>query len=395
MKKNRWVTIYRLLKWSLPSSAFLLFSLIGIGGSIATTHGMSSLRFPSQFPHPFDTPTPTPTPTSTPVTATSTPIYTPTPIFTPVPTPIPTPVPTTTQPPIAILPPQIQPTPSSAMFPIQTVATETPATATPTSTPASATPAAFTVTAGKTMATKITLTNQPLQNVGDGEKVLNTFMLPLSVGAPLLLASGGVLWLVRRRHYKPSLQGASRAAQASLWMSSRELDSDLNALHYVTGASGALPVPVRTQTPYMPTPTSQLSFTQPTYTPTGLPSITTAFPQQMLIMSSNKADHYLQKDDLQPFPMDALNPPLQLIEARESNKHAQMFPLAVPPIALIDTPISSLSSPSLMPPVASLPIRPPSTKEDLLLGEVMRQAQMGLFIVLGREKRLTNPHTNH
>jgi hypothetical protein len=128
----------------------------------------------------------------------------------------------------------------------------------------------------------------------------------------------------------------------------------------------------------------------------GLPAITTAFPQQMLTMSSsNKADRYLPEDDFLPLPMGVLNPPLQLIEARESNKHMQLFPLAVPPIALIDTPISSISSPSLMPPVVSLPIRPPSTKEDLLLGEVMRQAQMGLFVVLGREKRLTNPHTNH
>ena len=394
MKKNRWATIYRLLKWSLPFYAFLLFSLIGIGGSIATTHGMSLLCFPTQFPHPFDTPTPTPTPTSTPVTATSTPIYTPT----PVPTPIPTPVPTAAQPPITSLPPHIQPTPSGAMFPIQTVATVTPATTTPTSTPASATPAAFTATAGKTMATKITLTNQPLQNVGDGEKVLSTFMLPLSVGAPLLLASGGLLWLVRRRHYRPALQRVSRDTQASLWLSSRELDSgpDLNALHYVTGASGSFPVPARPQAPYGPMPTSQLSFTQPTYTPMGLPAITTAFPQQMLTMSSsNKTDRYLPEDDFLPLPMGVLNPPLQLIEARESNKHMQLFPLAVPPIALIDIPISSISSPSLMPPVVSLPIRPPSTKEDLLLGEVMRQAQMGLFIVLGREKRLTNPHTNH
>ena len=396
MQKNRWATIYRLLKWVLPSYTCLLFSLIGLGGSIATTHGMNSIHFPTQFSHPFNTPTPTPTLSPT-VTATPTPTYTPTPTPTPTSTPVPTPIPTpiAIQPPKATLSPQVQPTPSSAMFPIQIIATPAPATATPISTPASLIPTATTTAISKTMATKTTLTNQPLQNIGDGDKVISTLMLPLSVGGPLLLISGGTLWFVRRRQYKPALQGTSHAAQASLWVSSRELDPDLDALSYITGASGALPVPIKPQTPYMPTLTSQLSFTQPAYTPIGQPSTTTALPLQMFTTSSNEADCYLQDNDLLPLSMDALNLPLQPIETRESNKHTQILPLIAPSMTLMDSPISSMSSLSLMQPVVSLPVRPPSTKDDLLLGEVMRQAQMGLFVVLGREKHLTNLHTNH
>src|SRR5205814_1492529 len=142
--------------------------------------------------------------------------------------------------------------------------------------------------------------------------------------------------------------------------------------------------PVTPQTPYMPTPTSQQSFTQPAYTPSGLPSITTAFSQEMLTTPSNEAAIYLQDDDLLPLSMDSLNLPLQVTEAGESNNGEQMSSLAAPLTESMDisTPFTAFAP--LVPPVISLATPPPSIKNDPMLGEVMRQAQMGLFVVLGR-----------
>jgi len=248
------------------------------------------------------------------------------------------------------------------------------------------------------MSTKTSFTNQQDQNAEDGYKGINTFMLPLSIGGPLLLASGGMFWLFRRRqmsHYKPALHGASRNAQTSLWTSSREMDSDLNTLQYITGASGALPIPTTPQTPYMPVPTSEQPFIQSAYTPSGLPSIITAFPEQMFAISSNEAASYPQEDDLLPLSIDSLNLPFELAEARESTNSGQMPPLAAPPIASTNIPISLMPFPPLVPPVILLTTQPPAIKNDPLLGEVMRQAQTGLFVVLGREKSLTNLHANH
>ncbi len=188
-------------------------------------------------------------------------------------------------------------------------------------------------------------------------------------------------------YYKPALHGASRNAQTSLWTSSREIDSDLNTLQYITGASGALPIPTIPQTPYMPVPTSEQPFTQSVYTPSGLPSITTAFSEQMFSISSNEAASYPQEDDLLPLSIDSLNLPFELAEARESTNSGQMQPLAAP--------LSLMPFPPLVPPVISLTTQPPAIKNDPLLGEVMRQAQTGLFVVLGREKSLTNLHANH
>jgi hypothetical protein len=245
------------------------------------------------------------------------------------------------------------------------------------------------------MALKTTLTNQQPQNAGDGAKGSNIFMLSLTFGAPLLLVCGGMLWLLWRRQtnrYNPALQRASRNAQVSLWMSNHEMDSNIDTLHYITGASGALPIAVLPETPSTPKPISQLPFPQPAYTPSRLPSITTPFPLEMFITPSNEAAHYPEADELLPWSMHSLNLPLQLPEAGESNQYGQMLPFAAPPMASPD--ISTLFSPFVTP-VVSLAIQPPSTKDDPLLGEVMRQAQMGLFIVLGREKGLADLHTNY
>ena len=372
----------------LLSYALLLFSLTGIGGSTVTIHAMNNL-LPSLSLTLNSSKKPTPTPTGSP---TSTPTATPTPAPTPIRTS------TTTQSPKATPIPQVQPTPSGVMFPIQTMETGTPATATPASAPVSATPTAVTATVGKTMTTKTTLTNHQQQNAENGDKGINIFMLPLSIGTPLLLVSGGMLWLLWRRQmsqYKPAPLGASRTGQTSLWVSRPDMDSDLNTLHSITGASGALPIPATSQTSYMPMPTPQLPFPEQAYTPSRLHSITTALPQQMFTMSLNEAASYPQDDDLLPWSIDSLNLPPQLTEARESNNSGQMPPLVAHLMVSTDIPTLSTPLPSLVAPVVSLAIQPPSIKNDPLLGEVMRQAQAGLFVVLGREKSLTNLHPNY
>jgi hypothetical protein len=387
MKKNRWAAICKLLKWGVPSSMFLLFSFISIGSSITTTHGMSSSGFPTQFSNPFDMLTPTP-------------IISPTTTSTPTTSPItsPTPTPTMVQTSAATATPHLQLRPSGAMFPVQTMVTVTPTIitpTTPTSTPASL--ATVTTVPSKTIARQTTLTDQQLPNTGQGDKVFSTFVLPLSVGVPLLLVSAGMFWLIRRRQmnqYKPALLGVLDDTQPALlgvlddtqpalWASSHDLDSDFNAFHYATGASGSLPVPVMSQKPYIPTQTSPLSFTQSAYTLSGgLPSLPTSFRQPMPTISSNQPARSLQDENWLPF---SLNLPAQPIEARESNKYEQVLPPATAPMISLDTPISSIPSPSQVLPVVSRPIRPPSTKDDPWLGEVMRQAQIGLFVVLGRE----------
>src|SRR5260370_24917994 len=137
-------------------------------------------------------------------------------------------------------------------------------------------------------------------------------------------------------------------------------------------------------TPPMPSP-------QVAYTPSDLRPMTTAFPQQMLTPSSNNGASSAQNGDLMPLPMDTLNLPLQSSRARAASRNGQKSttPAPLPPLmdtpilsmssplpALMDTPTSSMSSPLPVPPLAS---QPPSIKDDPLLEEVMRQAQMGLF----------------
>lgn len=394
MEKHRWTTLCKLLNWSLPICVFLLFLLIGIGSSITTTHGMSESRLPGQFSNPFDTPTPTPTvtPSSTATpNATSTPKASPTPIVTPIslltptPTLIPTPVPTVIQQPMTLPTPQVQLTPDSVIFPTQTTVTATPTRTTPTSTPTSPNPTAV---MRKATILKTTLTNQQLSNAREGDKALSTFMLPLSVGAPLLLASGGIFWLIRRRQmnqYKPGLLGSFDNTQPALWVSSRELDAAPHTFDYVTGASGALSVPVMPQEPHIQTQTSPLSFTLSAYTPSGLAApLPTSLRQSIPTISSIQPERYSQEEDWFPWADDSLSLPVQSLEPRVSNKYERVLPPVAAPMAPLDTPVPSMLT-SWVQPVGAQPIHPPSTKGDPLLGEAMRQAQMGLFVVLGRK----------
>ncbi len=310
MQRNRRATLCKSLKWSLPSSVFFIFSLM----NIATTHGMKASHLSTHFLNPFDTPIPT---TIISHQILSTPDFTPmdTPIANPNLTPTPSPLSTSTsiitQTPIAIQTLQPQLTPTDTILPVHTMMIETPTIATPTSTLTSLSPTTIPTLTSNTLTMKTTSTNQPLSNTREKNKVLNTFLLPLSIGTPLLLASGWLFWLIRRRQINQPKQaqlGTSDKLQLTLWMRDHKLDTDLYALNYAIGASGTWPIPAMPQIPDMS-----------------------------------------------------------------------------PPIVSLNTPLLDMPSLLRVQPVVSQPTHPPSIKNDPLLGEIMRQAQMGLFVVSDRE----------
>jgi hypothetical protein len=95
-------------------------------------------------------------------------------------------------------------------------------------------------------------------------------------------------------------------------------------------------------------------------------------------------------DELPPLPIDSFNLPFEPVGASESTNYRPIPPYFVSPMASTDIPVSFMPVPPLAPsPVTLLKSQPPEIKNDPLLGEAMRQAQAGLFVVLGREKSLT------
>ena len=411
MKKNRWASIHKVLKIGLPFYALLLFSLSSIS-SIGVTHA-ASLRC-SPYPICLLTPTPTDTPTPSP---------TPTP--TPTPTPSPTPTPT----------PQVQPTPIIYVPPtVAPITTETPATATPTATPISATATTVTVNPNKTTTTRTDTTSANEQPQGTGDKGINLVMISLGVATPVLLFTGGMIWFLWRRQtnqHNPAIQGQGifGNAQASPWMNNHAMPPTVNSFPYapsaalVPGVSGPPTVnplpytppatlapgvsgpPTVNPFPYAPPATlapgvsgalpilggtQPMLSPQPAYTPSDLRPMTSAFPRQMPTSSSNNGANPALNSDLQPLPLDNLSLPPQSIRERATNGNGNgqktTGPIAVLLPPLIDTLVPFMSVPLPVPPVPvqTQATRPPSIQEDPMLEEVMRQAQMGLFILSGR-----------
>lgn len=203
--------------------------------------------------------------------------------------------------------------------------------------------------------------NQQLQGAGDAG--FNIPMLSFGVGAPILLLVGGMLWFLWRRQtnqHKPVLRRISGNGQASRWVSSREIQSNLDTVEHaspiiyntsgVSGASRGAGV-----LPMLGSSIQSMSSPQHAHMFNDSHTMMTNVPQQMLPMSSNNVANYPQNRSLQSLPMDSLNwSPVQQIEARES-KNGQMLPFA------------AVASLSISPP--QLPT--PSTKEDPELGKRM------------------------
>ena len=338
---------------------------------------MSSGCIISLICSPAPTPTPNPTPTSTP-NPTSTPTSRPT----PTPTSNPTPMSTATQPPKATSSPQVLPNSSQVALPNSTRTAGASPTATTGNISASTSATAVAVNPNQTTATGTDTipTNQQLQGVEDTS---GSILLPsLSVGTLLFLLAGGMLWLLwkrQRNQHKSERQGIFGSTPASRWISSRQLQSNVDVSQYesstifvprVSGGSGVLPMLDSTQS--MSSPQSAYASNHPQ-------TIMNTFPQQMLTMPSNNGTNYPQNETLRSSLMGPLNRPFQLTEARDSNKDGQMSLLANSPTSSRDTPTQFMPSSLLLPEAPQ-----PSAEDDPMLGAVMRQAQMGLFTLPDR-----------
>ncbi len=412
MKKTRLLSIHKFLKLGLFACISLLYLFIFFT-SATVTHTAALACSP--FPYCLVTPTSALTPTPT-LTATF--------ILTPTLTPTPQAVPTQQEQRISVMPSS---KPAMADIPTPAAPTMTPA---PTATLVPASPSSVTP--------RITNTSHIKQQPQDiGDKGTNTVMLPLGVGAAVLLVSGGVFLLIWRRQSKqnkPILQELSGNIsfsstqftpfnqQQSLLTNNHEMLTIGEIPQYgaspafAPSMSGVQPMLGSSQT--IPSP-------QPAYTPSELRPMTSALPQHMLALASDTSISSAQNGDLQPLPMD-ISLPFPSNSAGIPNMNGQsLLPLAQP-MARVETPIpsppsllpawmegpmpstsSSLptwmesltpSAPSSLPawmegpPPSSLPIspaiplaiQPPSLREDPILEKTMRQAQIGLFILSGR-----------
>jgi hypothetical protein len=120
---------------------------------------------------------------------------------------------------------------------------------------------------------------------------------------------------------------------------------------------------------------------QPTYpTTSDLGPATAPFSREMLTASLNNGASSAQNGS-RPLLTDTSSLPPLSTGARATNRNGQTTPL---PPARMDTPPPSMSSLPPVSPMSPLTTHPPSIKDDPMLEEVMRQAQMGLFILSGR-----------
>ena len=214
---------------------------------------------------------------------------------------------------------------------------------------------------------------------------MNLLLSSLGVGIPFFLLSGALLWLLWRRQtgqHQP-LQGISHTAQTALWMRSHKIQPLLGASQFtpsaVLGSEAPEVLPMFENTELIPSPQSADIPSDPS-------SMTTASMQQRLTISLDNTLSSAQSGLLQSQPMDAFNLPLQPTEARASNKNGQTPLLAFAPTAEMETSPLSISSPLAESPNLPRSVCPPAIKDDPMLATMMRQAQVGLFVLLEREK---------
>jgi hypothetical protein len=303
-------------------------------------------------------------------------------------------------------------------------------------------------TKGATTKTDTIFAHQQSQGAGDNGGV-NIVVLSMGIAIPVLLVTGGMIWLLWRRQAsqdKLATQGMYGNAQAP-WMNNYGMSPNTNTFQYtssagfapdMSGMSGSMPafgsgaqqmqspyvagVPAaltpgmsgsmpafgsgaqQMQSPYVAgvpaalTPgmsgsmpafgggAQQMSSPQLAYTPSDFRPITAAFSQQMLTGSLDSGVRSAaQNGDLLSRPMDTLSLSPQSARAGDGNWNEHK---ATGPIATLqpsrDTPIPFESLPLPVPSVSLRANCPPSIKEDSMLEEAMRQAQIGLFSLLGR-----------
>lgn len=182
-----------------------------------------------------------------------------------------------------------------------------------------------------------TLTNQPSQ--GTADQGMNLLLPPLVVGAPFLLLSGALFWLLWRRQTsqrKSVPQAQSGNARTSARMSSREIQTHFTLPEF--GSSLAL-----------------------------VPSVS--------VVSGNS-----------PFETTEPMPSFQSAE-----RPSDLFPMPIAvaqPMAQRGNTLPSGGSPFPEPPSIPVTIGLPAIDDDPILVKAMEQAQMGLFALPGRERSL-------
>jgi hypothetical protein len=395
VKKSTWVNLHAALRMSCLSAALIL-SLFGGLTSRAVTSAASlqcSPRLqscnsspsptptftPSEAPLPSATPRPSPTPSATP-----SPSPTPRPSPTPTSTPILTPTPLPKRTPLPF--PQIQPDPTTALLPVSTGTAGTPFPVPP----ASSTAVAGIVTSNQTVTERDpTPTNQPSQ--GRADQGTNLLLPSLGVGAPFLLLSGGLLWLLWRRQtsqHKSVLRARADNTRTSAWMSNSEIQTSFTPPEFGSSLALVPSVSVVSGNPPFETTEPMPSF-QPAERPSDLFPMPIAVAQPMVTMALDNGLSSPPNGSFQLEVRDSLNLPFQPpTQARGSNKHGQVGVLVSPPMVQMENVLSPRGSALSETPGALVTIGPPAINDDLLLAKAMEQAQMGLFALPGRERSL-------
>jgi hypothetical protein len=388
MKKSVWMNIAiilrKLLRIGLFTYVILLFTLMSINVSSKASYAISK-----KSKTPIVTAPPVPTPTATTAVPTPTPttaVPTPTPT-TAVPTPTPTTaVPTPTAAPVPTQPAQVAPVPQTGPPSAPVLSPDLMLTIAA-STPQNTKPTIKVVATPKTaIATVSALTTPHLQSADDkGGMNALTLSLILGVGAPLLMISGGGLWFFIKWQINRRRLAQQEAAQANPWMNSNGMQPSLHALQSASGASLNMIAPSTSAPAAFPMPASLI---QSTYTPSDLRPVTRAFSQQLLTLQSNGVIDAPLNGDMWPLSIGSLDLSLEAARAIESNSNGHMPLLPAFPTALMDTPTSSMPS---SPPISSgLPMLSQTSviNDDIGLESAKHQAQMGLFVLPGREQGL-------
>jgi hypothetical protein len=438
VKKNRWVSIHNFFRIGLPFYILFFLFLLSVVSNIEVTY---AARGQGCFPF-ICTPTPVPTPTPAPI---PTPIPTPIPYVPPTPTSYVPPVaPLVTPTPVPITP---TPTLQSATATIVTVSSTQSATAQTAVAPANQQSQGAGDNAGKNIvvlslgiaipvllvaggmilflrkrqASQEKPATQEMYNNAQAQWMNNYDMPPNPNSFQYASYAGSASDMAGMSGTAPnpnSFQYASYAGSASDMAGMSGTAPNPNSFQYASyagsapdmaGMSGTAPriagipeastafVPSMAGVPAALIPSmsgsmpvfgggaQQMPSPQLTYTPSDLRPITTTFPQQMLTGSLDNGVRPAQNGDLLPLPIDTLSYSPQLARAKDGNWNERN---ATGPIAtfqsLMDTPIPFQSSPLPVLPVPLQAMRPPSIKEDPMLEETMRQAQIGLFALLGR-----------
>jgi hypothetical protein len=236
-----------------------------------------------------------------------------------------------------------------------------------------------TITATSTPTTVPTLSTETpddsLQNIkktqpnNPGTGGPDPFILSLSISTPiLLLFGGGLFWLYARRNQQSITEQESTSLAFSPWMN----NSDLAVNNAPPQAAESFPF---TAPPYY-APDSYLDPNAQNIPGTNMPQQSASLypaesagllsvPGDLLSMASPEQVTNQQAPDLNPYPATS-NTPENLNSTREMN----------PSIA---TPMSAA--------LGNLSMQPPDIAGDPMLENVMRQAQIGLFIIPSHKTR--------